>query len=761
MSPIVSYQYPNDLGSEALTNGGVNSPVVSYQFFNSLSESGTTIVSPIVSYQYFDWPGDDVVQLLSSPHVSYFYQIGSETAPIVLSGQVSRTDGGALSGATVSASVLSAPGVSATTGGDGNFALPALSPGVYALAVSRPGFVTDRRVVTLSAGTARQDFRLRPVPTAPQTQTVTAPPPFSPPPQGGEGSALRLFDGTSFVTIVAPLDRAKMTVVVTHGWIPPFSSGVPLPLEGGWPKNLALALQAKGVNTVANILAWDWALAAIAALPPEEKTPDQGLALGKALYQALGFDYAQRVHFIGHSLGALVNAAAADYLHGHARGSQESAQPAWLSSRTHLTLTDEAELARVAGREVLFGTTLAAFTGLPVQRVNSALTDADYKSPIPMNPAGCAWIENYVSAFGLYHPEAVNVCLQKAAERFPNPVTMHSYSAEWYRKSVERVGASLMGFTNSFERTTLFPGQSFPPAGAPYRAGNVFRQATTSPDWLVVEPVNCGSCPECSFPYLELLENRVEATVDHAVASTVGAIKSAGDVVVDFGERTVVNIAEGANYLVDQASQAGQQVVDLANGVWLRVRLRTGRGGGGSWRAKDEGGTSTNTPAYAWLPIAVPADAVVMVFDFTISGDGVEDALAFGINGTNLFSVGTKFIPTNQFTTSRLIDVSACAGTTNEFFFGVLGGTSTNCAAQIEGIRFYTLNAPELVIAQSSGVTRLSWPSSANGYALETAVNLSGDPWNAVTNTPALFGGRFTVTNQWPDQTRFFRLRAR
>ena len=34
MSPIVSYQYPNDFSSQALINGGISSPIVSYQYFS-------------------------------------------------------------------------------------------------------------------------------------------------------------------------------------------------------------------------------------------------------------------------------------------------------------------------------------------------------------------------------------------------------------------------------------------------------------------------------------------------------------------------------------------------------------------------------------------------------------------------------------------------------------------------------------------------------------------------------------------------------
>jgi len=55
MSPVVSFQFPNDLGSEALTNGG--------------------LLSPVASYQYFEWPGDNVLQLDSSPLVSYWYPL--------------------------------------------------------------------------------------------------------------------------------------------------------------------------------------------------------------------------------------------------------------------------------------------------------------------------------------------------------------------------------------------------------------------------------------------------------------------------------------------------------------------------------------------------------------------------------------------------------------------------------------------------------------------------------------------------------------
>ena len=77
MSPIVSYQYPDDFSSESLTNGGVISPFVSYQYLENFSTAALTnggIMSPIVSYQYYEWPGSGILNLHSSPAVSYYYQ---------------------------------------------------------------------------------------------------------------------------------------------------------------------------------------------------------------------------------------------------------------------------------------------------------------------------------------------------------------------------------------------------------------------------------------------------------------------------------------------------------------------------------------------------------------------------------------------------------------------------------------------------------------------------------------------------------------
>jgi hypothetical protein len=118
------------------------------------------------------------------------------------------------------------------------------------------------------------------------------------------------------------------------------------------------------------------------------------------------------------------------------------------------------------------------------------------------------------------------------------------------------------------------------------------------------------------------------------------------------------------------------------------------------------------------------------------------------------------YIPTNAFSSSSLIDVSAWSGTTNELFFGFLGGTSSGATLVIENIRFYSLERPRLDIASVGGTTVLSWPATAAGYVLETTASLTSPAWEIVTNAPVVAGDRYVLTNYWSDQTRFFRLRS-
>src|SRR5205085_982683 len=110
-----------------------------------------------------------------------------------------------------------------------------------------------------------------------------------------------------------------------------------------WAQNFATEMWTKGLTTNnATIVAWDWSKAANRASPPEGDTPAQGMALGKALFKALGTNYSQPIHFIGHSLGALVNASAANYLNGE-HFAQQEIPPTSFRVPIQITLLDEPE----------------------------------------------------------------------------------------------------------------------------------------------------------------------------------------------------------------------------------------------------------------------------------------------------------------------------------------------------------------------------------------------------------------------------------
>jgi len=160
-----------------------------------------------------------------------------------------------------------------------------------------------------------------------------------------------------------------------------------------------------------------------------------------------------------------------------------------------------------------------------------------------------------------------------------------------------------------------------------------------------------------------------------------------------------------------------------------------------------------------WVPVLIPSGAVVAAFDFTVAGDPVDDVIVCGIGTNNLFSIQAKFVPTNGISASRLIDVSGWAGTTNEIFFGVMGGTSTNCTVQVENIRFYSLQPPRLGVQVASGSVILTWPSSSGGYAVECTPTLAGANWQTITNAPSVSGSVYAMTNAVSEGSMFYRLR--
>ncbi len=514
---------------------------------------------------------------------------------------------------------------------------------------------------------------------------------------------------------------------------------------------------AQGIS--ANVLAYDWRYAAESPYPPEEATPAEGVLLGQSLQTELGVNYSHPIHFIGHSLGTIVNAAAANYLHGDQTAQQGASPAPWTTIPIHVTLLDEAEAAS------LLGGIEAYFDGLTVFLINAGVPLASppsgasqgWKSPIPIHST---WADNYISKFGFYHSDAVNVHLDKATFLISGTAAQHAYSYQWYGMSVANPGDCILGFQRSYEaRAANLSAFDFPPSASDFPAGVLYVQSLVASDQLALT----------YQPTLSQTIGSLASDVVQGVTATAQAVGNVTATIQSTAQNAAQLVTQGFDYVSGVASQDGQAVVNFFNSSVLHLTLTTTPPTTSSPQVQNglvrpmgtpSGNNAANTPPMIWLPIQIPANASAMAFDFTVNGDPVDDWLVCGIGTNNLFSFEAKYIPTNQISASRLIDVTAWAGTTNELFFGFMGGTSTNAILQIDNIRFYNFQAPSLQAQFSGSNLIIKWPLSAQNFSLQTTTNL-GDPnsWTTITDVPAIVNLQNAVTNPIVESQRFYRLK--
>ena len=150
----------------------------------------------------------------------------------------------------------------------------------------------------------------------------------------------------------------------------------------------------------------------------------------------------------------------------------------------------------------------------------------------------------------------------------------------------------------------------------------------------------------------------------------------------------------------------------------------------------------------------------MMAFDFAVTGDPVEDKIACAINDQNVFNLPAKFAPDGVPSSTDLIDVSRFAGQNIELFFGLAGGTSTNCEAAIDGIRFITMPNPKVGVVLSGPNIAVKWPAAAAGWTLESSETLEPGSWQPVPTTAAQVDqGVATIEQPTNTPKRFYRLR--
>jgi surface antigen/pimeloyl-ACP methyl ester carboxylesterase len=537
-------------------------------------------------------------------------------------------------------------------------------------------------------------------------------------------SQLQVYTSGEFKSNV-PLDPNRMTIVLTHGWNSSYTD---------WPAAMAPLFALGSRTPTPNIVAWDWEKDAASDLPhiswPVSKIPAQGDLLGKGLLAQLGPNYSQPIHFIGHSLGALVNARAADYLHGDGPRPPTKGVNAFQPANTQMTLFDEAELAPEFMNHDL-----------------SSLWGMIFGLPVPVDlfcgnamPKRSRWADNYVSAIGLLYSNAANVILTKNLPGYEPDIlawtaaitAFHSYPYGWYDLTVPVCSAALMGDQWSFEQS----GFSSAPA-----TNSVFLQtADVSPMDLVQTDMQSGS----RLLYLRYGKEAASLGIAAGGSLVDGEVQVEGQVLGEVGS------------------------VLLPGATTLYMLLQTVRGGGllhpnglpANSPNDDSGGGGTNAPAFAWIPLAVPSNAVSMSFDFMLQGDGQDDSFAVALGGTNVLSLAMSLIQTNVTLSSGLIDVSQWAGQTVELFLGIVGGTSTNASLTAGGISFYAVVPPSLQAQAYGNNLVITWPLSAGGYALETSSSLTGTySWASVTNVPVIVDSQYTITNAISGGSRFYRLR--
>ena len=205
---------------------------------------------------------------------------------------------------------------------------------------------------------------------------------------------LRVYDGDLHIFGYGGIvDTSKPTIVLTHGW-------------NSSPDQFTDLAGAILSCTNVNILAWDWSGDADSGWNlgySDSRIPNQGKALGQTLSSLLGSNYNNKIHFIGHSLGTMVNAAAINITSSNIR-----------NAIIQDTLFDDAEVADI--------------------------TTCSWISPIP-SPSTYEYIDNYVACIGYVHSQAINIVLDPPIGT--NDVAFHGYPVTWYQNSV--TGSS--GFT--------------------------------------------------------------------------------------------------------------------------------------------------------------------------------------------------------------------------------------------------------------------------------------------------------------------------
>jgi hypothetical protein len=318
------------------------------------------------------------------------------------------------------------------------------APGEYTVEVSNAGGVTT---------------------TGPMTLTVIA---------SGSPSEPSAVPGFGQLIETAPFNPAANTIVITHGWQPGEASSCtadrhcPRP---EWQDSMVWAIAEKFISmnlTRPNVFLYVWPEAftggtgILDAFAPfwlgfaAERAPDHGISLANELNGVLGRDYNGRIHFIGHSLGTIVNAYAANVL-GKAQTKYQVAQ---------MTILD-APMSPLIGPN--------AFSQLSFESLLE-----------PLN--GKIWVDNYIGTEKVSLPPAVGGRLRWAAPKGGLKVRAnHSGVHAYYLSTIQGLNPGGFNWSTTLETLQFQPGaipnpRPFPTVWGP--TASYVSPTLALPEWL-------------------------------------------------------------------------------------------------------------------------------------------------------------------------------------------------------------------------------------------------------------------------------------
>jgi hypothetical protein len=527
--------------------------------------------------------------------------------------------------------------------------------------------------------------------------------------------------------------------------------------------------------------------------------PDQGAALGGALMDALGTGYSEPIHFIGHSFGCGVNCLAADYVHGDSRPTGD-ARLGYASSRTHMTLLDEAEIAASAKLAQAGLDTIAV--GMARDIALDDFTAQTKNLVIQVVPKRSRWIDNYISEVGYLQSEAANILLLKT-NLVLNPVIGHGYAYEWYIKTIQSPSSSMMGHRNSFESNWDSTGQP-PPAPSYYRQ-NILGQnelelspisssviaSLVSMGRVAVYPAALASqtmvaIGNATIAVTDATYRRLTATGNAIHKAEISAINYSANVIVDqveafskpngtpvflsspdsttpaYFQPIQVNAAPANNYAWWDATytfSGNQSLLPQPNS--LRQAVSANKDASQHLASPESISGDAASAAYISLSTHVPLEAIGMTFEYKMMSAGVDDFMSVGLEGDSLCVLDARYVADGVWQSSPVFQVSDYRAQDVSLVIAFIAPSGPPSGSlSIRNIQFYIPPRPVLTLGQNGQQMNLSWPMYGIDWTLETTADLTQpNSWQPVLNPEIIqdYQRRVNLTPTAPRQ--FFRLR--